>query len=142
MSLYARERQRELNTLSCLAMALKGWKTVVELHNDSFACGKIVDVDVKMDIEMSEVRYTDGNGNTLKLDNFHVSGRRIRYIHIPDQIDIMKAIEKKVLPTQTHKKVTKKAHIALKRTQQTLKRYRREQEAQSQAQAGGSKDGT
>ncbi|XP_037787532.1 U7 snRNA-associated Sm-like protein LSm10 [Penaeus monodon] len=138
MSLFARERQQELNTLACLAMGLKGWKTTVELHNDSFACGRIVDVDVKMNIEMSEVRYTDGNGKMLKLDNFHVSGRRIRYIHIPDQVDIMKMIENKVLPNQTHKKVTKKAQIALKRTQQTLKRYRREQEAQ----AGGSKEGT
>ncbi|XP_063590310.1 U7 snRNA-associated Sm-like protein LSm10 [Penaeus indicus] len=138
MSLFARERQQELNTLACLAMGLKGWKTTVELHNDSFACGRIVEVDVKMNIEMSEVRYTDGNGKMLKLDNFHVSGRRIRYIHIPDQVDIMKMIEKRVLPNQPQKKITKKAHIALKRTQQTLKRYRREQEAQ----AGGSKEGT
>ncbi|XP_047498053.1 U7 snRNA-associated Sm-like protein LSm10 [Penaeus chinensis] len=138
MSLFARERQQELNTLACLAMGLQGWKTTVELHNDSFACGRIVEVDVKMNIEMSEVRYTDGNGKMLKLDNFHVSGRRIRYIHIPDQVDIMKLIEKKVLPNQPQKKITKKAQIALKRTQQTLKRYRREQEAQ----AGGSKEGT
>lgn len=40
----------------------------------------------KMNVEMSDAIYTDGNGHSFRLDNFHVMGRKIRYVHIPDQV--------------------------------------------------------
>ncbi|XP_071530357.1 U7 snRNA-associated Sm-like protein LSm10 [Panulirus ornatus] len=134
MGLFARSRHREINTLTCLVMGLKGWKTTVELHNDAFVSGLITDVDAKMNIEMTDARYTDGNGKMVRLDNFHVMGRKIRYVHIPDLIDIMDLIQKRVTVSGPRHKMSKKGHIAQKRTEQTLKRYRREREELSRAQ--------
>ncbi|KAG7165740.1 U7 snRNA-associated Sm-like protein LSm10 [Homarus americanus] len=134
MGLLARSRHKELNTLTCLVMGLTGWKTTVELHNDTFVSGLITDVDVKMNMEMTDARYTDGNGKTVMMNNFHIMGRKIRYVHIPDKIDIMKLIQQKVTVSTPHKRMSTKGHIALKRTQQTLKRYQREQEGLSTAQ--------
>lgn len=50
----------------------------------------------------------------------------------------MELIQKRVTVSGPHHKKSKKGHIAQKRTEQTLKRYRREQEALSAAQ--GEKD--
>ncbi|XP_050695522.1 U7 snRNA-associated Sm-like protein LSm10 [Eriocheir sinensis] len=135
MGLFGRSRHRELNSLTCLAMALEGWRTTVELHNDAFVSGFVVEVDAKMNIDMQDAKYTDGNGKTMKLENFHVRGRKVRYIHIPDQLDIMETIQKKVTIKTSHQRTTKKGHIALKRTQQTLKRYRQQQDFPSTSSA-------
>ena len=43
-------------------------------------------VSRKMDIDMEDAKYTDGNGKTVRLENFHVRGRKVRYVHIPDQV--------------------------------------------------------
>ncbi|XP_064119436.1 U7 snRNA-associated Sm-like protein LSm10 isoform X2 [Macrobrachium nipponense] len=133
MGLHAREIQHQYNTLACLLMGLEGWKTTVELHNDAFVTGLIVEVDAKMNMEMQGARYTDGNGKSVLLDNFHVRGRKIRYVHIPDQVDVTKLISEKVTPRDSKRKMTKKGLIAQKRTEQTLRRYRRQQEAQVEA---------
>ena len=37
-------------------------------------------------MEMEGALYTDGNGKSVMLDIFHVRGRKIRYVHIPDQV--------------------------------------------------------
>lgn len=39
-----------------------------------------------MNIDMEDARYTDGNGKMVRLENFHVRGRKVRYVHIPDQV--------------------------------------------------------
>lgn len=135
MGLFGRSRHRELNSLTCLVVALEGWRTTVELHNDAFVSGLVVNVDAKMNIDMEDARYTDGNGKMVRLENFHVRGRKVRYVHIPDQINIMEAIQQKVTVKAPNRRMTEKGHIALKRTQQTLKRYRRQQEELQQQQA-------
>ncbi|MPC36511.1 hypothetical protein E2C01_029971 [Portunus trituberculatus] len=40
-----RFRHRELNSLTCLVVALEGWRTTVELHNDAFVSGLVINVD-------------------------------------------------------------------------------------------------
>ncbi|XP_068241405.1 U7 snRNA-associated Sm-like protein LSm10 [Palaemon carinicauda] len=138
MGLHAREVQHQFNTLACLLMGLEGYKTTVELHNDAFVSGLIVEVDTKMNTEMQDAYYTDGNGKTVHLENFHVRGRKIRYVHIPDQVDVMKIITEKVTPQEFRRRMTKKGLIAQKRTEQTLRRYRRQQEAEAGSKCSAS----
>ena len=40
-----RGRQKILNTLTCVLVGLKGKRTTIELYNDSYVTGFIVDVD-------------------------------------------------------------------------------------------------
>ncbi|KAK3876085.1 hypothetical protein Pcinc_019097 [Petrolisthes cinctipes] len=134
MGIHARSRHRELNTLTCLVMKLEGWKTTVELQNDAYVSGLVIEVDAKMNMQMKDAWYTDGNGRTIRLDLFHVRGRKIRYVHIPDKMDMMEAIRERVAPLVRHRKVGKKSHIALKRTEQTVRRFYRQQEGEHHQQ--------
>ena len=45
MGIHARDRQHKYNTLACLVMGLEGLRTTVELHNDAFVTGKVIEVD-------------------------------------------------------------------------------------------------
>lgn len=45
-------------------------------------------------------------------------------------MDMMEAIKERVAPVVRHKKVSKKSHIALKRTEQTVRRFHRQQEGE------------
>lgn len=57
------------------------------------------------------------------------------YLFSWSQINIMEAIQQKVKVKAPTRRMTEKGHIAMKRTQQTLKRYRRQQEELQQQQA-------
>ena len=39
-----------------------------------------------MNVDMSKARFTDGNGESTFLDQFFIAGRKIRYVHIPDDV--------------------------------------------------------
>ena len=43
-----------------------------------------------MNINMSKAIYVDGNGKQFNLDNFFICGRKIRYVHIPEQVFTIK----------------------------------------------------
>ena len=47
----------------------------------------------------------------------------------------MKVIEEKVRPVVAKRQITKKTHIVRKRTEQTLKRYRRQQASEAAARS-------
>lgn len=99
-----RESSREVfnsyNSLLCLAQAVTGSYTTIDLRNDSFISGKIEQVDGYMNIVISDSLFTDACGNEFYYDLFFVKERNIRYIHLPEEISIAEAIERKVNPVQ------------------------------------------
>jgi len=93
LTISTRERFKYENTLVCLLQALAGRKTTVELRNETAVEGKIVHVDGFMNTEMSGVVVTDRFGREQSFDRFHIHGKRIRFVHIPSDVNIGKAIE-------------------------------------------------
>jgi len=93
LTISTRERFKYENTLVCLLQALSGRKTTVELRNETAVEGKIVHVDGFMNTEMSRVVVTNRFGKRQSFDRFHIHGKRIRFVHIPSDVDISKAIE-------------------------------------------------
>jgi len=92
-TISTRERFKYENTLVCLLQALAGRKTTVELRNETAIEGKIVHVDGFMNTEMSRVTVTNRFGVEQQFTRFHIHGKRIRFVHIPSDVDIGKAIE-------------------------------------------------
>ena len=45
MSETGRSVQKAVNTLGCLVMSLEGQNATVELHNESYVTGMVLDVD-------------------------------------------------------------------------------------------------
>uniref|UniRef100_A0A8C3EN59 Uncharacterized protein n=1 Tax=Corvus moneduloides TaxID=1196302 RepID=A0A8C3EN59_CORMO len=62
--------------------------TTVELRDESAAAGRVTSVDAFMNVRLAEVTFTDRQGTVSHLDELFVTGRNIRYVHIPDEVDI------------------------------------------------------
>ncbi|XP_078699406.1 U7 snRNA-associated Sm-like protein LSm10 [Branchiostoma floridae x Branchiostoma belcheri] len=88
-----RERAISQNTLVCLLQAIQGHETTVELRDEASVYGLIVNVDAFMNTTMKYCTYTDRRGKTVQFDDFYVQGRNIRFVQIPDAVNMMEAIE-------------------------------------------------
>lgn len=100
-----RERALSERTLVCLLQAVQGQRTTVELRNESSAEGLIENVDGFMNISMSDVTFTKGNGEVMGFPTMFIHGRQIRYVQIPDFIDMRKAIDEQLSKIGNTRKV-------------------------------------
>ena len=92
-----RERALAEKSLICLLQACEGYKTVVELRNESFAEGVLSQVDGYMNINMNNVQFTkQGREKAMHLDKLFIQAKQIRFVHIPDGINMSEAIEGKL----------------------------------------------
>lgn len=88
-----RERTIAENSMVVLLQGLQGQVTTVDLRNESVARGRVVNVDAFMNIRLEEVLYRDRRGQLTKLQDLFITGRNVRYVHIPDHMDIMKTMQ-------------------------------------------------
>lgn len=79
-----------------LVKGLQGQITTVDLRDESVARGRIDNVDAFMNIRLANVTYTDRWGHQVELDDLFVTGRNVRYVHIPDGVDITATIEQQL----------------------------------------------
>lgn len=91
-----KERTIAENSLVILLQGLHGRVTTVDLRDESTATGRVTNVDAFMNVRLAEVTYTDRQGAVSHLDEFFVTGRNIRYVHIPDEVDIRTTIEQQL----------------------------------------------
>lgn len=88
-----RERTIAENSMVVLLQGLQGEVTTVDLKNESTARGRVVNVDAFMNVRLEDVLYRDRRGRLTQLQDLFVTGRNVRYVHIPDHVDIMKTIQ-------------------------------------------------
>ncbi|XP_061453376.1 U7 snRNA-associated Sm-like protein LSm10 isoform X1 [Rhineura floridana] len=91
-----KERTISENSLVLLLQGLHGHVTTVELRDESMAVGRITNVDAFMNVRLAEATFTDRCGRSSWLDDLFVTGRNVRYVHIPDDVDIRTTIEKQL----------------------------------------------
>ena len=90
------ERVRSESTLLCLIQACKGYTTTVDLRNESSVLGRIEHVDGHMNLRMMDVTFSKINGEKEKHPQMFIQGQNIRFVHIPDEIDMRQAIKKEL----------------------------------------------
>lgn len=88
-----RERTMAENSLVLLLQGLQGEVTTVDLRNECTARGRIANVDAFMNMRLEAVLYRDRRGQLANMQDLFVTGRNVRYVHIPDHVDITKTIE-------------------------------------------------
>lgn len=102
------------NTVTGVVRAMVNHYTIVDLRNESYVSGKIVSVDGNMNIDMINVVFFDPRGKKHVFENFFVSCRNIRYVHIPKKLSSIQLLEKQLTamsskhskkPEHTFKKV-------------------------------------
>ncbi|NXM06004.1 LSM10 protein, partial [Tyrannus savana] len=94
------ERTIAENSLVILLQGLRGHVTTVELRDESAAAGLVTGVDAFMNVRLAEVTLTDRRGAVTRLEQLFVSGRNVRYVHIPDGVDIRATIEEQLRAIQ------------------------------------------
>ncbi|XP_072227333.1 U7 snRNA-associated Sm-like protein LSm10 [Leuresthes tenuis] len=88
-----RERTIAENSMVVLLQGLQGEVTTVDLRNESSARGRLVNVDAFMNVRLEKVLYRNQRGQQTQLQDMFITGRNVRYVHIPDHVDIMKTIQ-------------------------------------------------
>lgn len=88
-----RERTIAENSLVILLQGLHGQVTTVDLRDESTARGRVINVDAFMNIRLEKVLYRDRRGHMSSMDDLFVTGRNVRYVHIPDHMNIRETIE-------------------------------------------------
>lgn len=88
----SREKYYIMNTMLCLLKFLEGKVTTVETRGEKTATGKIISVDGYMNITMENVTFWSLTMEK-KFDKFFVNGKIIRYVHIPDEVNIKYAMD-------------------------------------------------
>eukprot|EP00741_Cyanophora_paradoxa_P001128 tig00000459_g1088.t1 len=83
-------------SLSVLLYALIGERVIVDLRNDVSFCGVLDEVDGSMNMQLIDVARTAVDGTVDRFDLMFLSGRVVRYVHIPDSIDVGKAIDEQI----------------------------------------------
>ncbi|NXQ86862.1 LSM10 protein, partial [Nyctibius grandis] len=91
-----KERTIAENSLVILLQGLCGHVTTVDLRDESTATGRVTTVDAFMNVRLAEVTFTDRQGTVSRLDELFVTGRNVRYVHIPDEVDIRATIERQL----------------------------------------------
>ena len=77
----------------CLLKAIEGKKVRVEIRSGFKIEGVLVAAEPSMSLEMVDVTLTPIKGSPFKYSKFYVKGRHIRYVVIPDEVDILKAMD-------------------------------------------------
>lgn len=96
LSHSVKERTISENSLIVLLQGLQGQVTTVDLRDESVARGRIDNVDAFMNICLAKVTYTDRWGHQVELDDLFITGRNVRYVHIPDDVNITATIEQQL----------------------------------------------
>jgi len=97
------ERAKSAKTLICLLQSIVGQKTRIDLRNDNYLVGTIESVDSFMNIELSDAVMTTNHNQLISFDYFFIKGTRIRFVHIPQDIDIIGSIEKQLALIQSRR---------------------------------------
>lgn len=88
-----RERTMAENSLVLLLQGLQGQVTTVDLRNESTARGRVVNVDAFMNMRLEAVLFRDRRGQLAHMQDLFVTGRNVRYVHVPEHVDIMETIQ-------------------------------------------------
>lgn len=96
MAAAGKERAVIERSLVCLLTALRGHKTTVELRNEDSIEGTVDHVDGFMNISFSGVKFVSHTGEVFHYEKMVILGEKVRYVHIPDEINMRKAIEQEL----------------------------------------------
>eukprot|EP00116_Pleurobrachia_bachei_P001839 sb/3462101/ len=112
------------------------YSTTVELRNEIEITGEVTHVDGAMNINMKWVTYKIPYKPEQKFETMHIHGKQIRFVHIPDEINMQKAIADQ-LKTYIHpKKQERREPRYLGKKREERERIMAEHAAK-QAAAGG-----
>lgn len=86
--------QKEPNTLVILLQALVGKHVTVDLRNEVELRGRLDKVEKDMSLKMTEVTYRALQGTVTQYEQMYINGKQVRYVHIPDSVDVGQVLDR------------------------------------------------
>ncbi|XP_029716930.2 U7 snRNA-associated Sm-like protein LSm10 [Aedes albopictus] len=130
-----KERYNILNELAGLAQCLVNRNILIDLRNESSVAGRITNVDGFMNISMENVVLIDQLGKHFRMEEFMIYPRYIRYIHIPESLEIVPALEEHI-----KRQTTRKPRAPVKRTYKMKRAQLNQQHTLAEINAARSTD--
>lgn len=96
MLLTRREKSLYCNSLVSILKGCEGKKTQIDLRNESYLIGYIECVHADMTIQMKQAKLTNLKGNQMELNQITIRGNNIRFVHIPDSVDMIDAMRRQI----------------------------------------------
>ncbi|CAF0749200.1 unnamed protein product [Brachionus calyciflorus] len=102
----ARQKAFNFNTLIGILKACEGKRVQIDLRNEMHIYGKVESVFAEMNITLSNAYLispaynTDQKSTDLKPDFYSeitIRGKNVRFVHIPDEIDMITALQRQIL---------------------------------------------
>lgn len=106
-----RTELRDRRTLNLLLQAMVGLEVSIELKNDVEVQGMLDEVDAVMNCTMMKAVSTRPDGVWHQMGMVFVQGRMIRYVHIPDDVDIHQLLKVHTKRTQLANNMYKRQAI-------------------------------
>ncbi len=91
-----KEKALLCNSLLSLIKACEGRKTQIDLRNESNIYGCIDYVYDDMNVIMSDCVFTNLKGDKKFYKYLTIRGSNIRFVHIPDSIDIINSVQNRI----------------------------------------------
>ena len=88
-----RAKAKSSNSLICLLMGLRGRVTTIELRNENSVVGCIESCDEKMNITLTDAKFSTLSGATGEFEFFYIQGRNIRFVHIPQEVNVVNTMK-------------------------------------------------
>lgn len=85
-------RRNSRSTLTVFIQALEGSRIVVELRRDTIVRGMLVSADTELNLILRDASVKALDGSQRAMDELHVRGRTVRFIHLPGNLDPATAV--------------------------------------------------
>jgi small nuclear ribonucleoprotein (snRNP)-like protein len=91
------------NTIIGIIKACEGKCIQIDLRNEIHVVGKIEAVSSDMNVTMSNAWLTvpfssiRNNHNSIKYSQITIRGSNIRFVHVPDEVDMIEALQNQII---------------------------------------------
>ena len=93
-NLNRKYKKESCRTLLGFLRCLVGQKVQLDLHGGIMLVGVLVDIDVNHNIQLSQVTMSRPLANSVAFHRLYIRFTTVRYIRIPEEIDIMETIRR------------------------------------------------
>ena len=91
--LSGKDKSLLCNSLVGILRACENRTTEIDLRNESKIIGRIENVTPEMNVTMTNAILTNLRGEQKKFNEITIRGSNIRFFHVPDSIDMIRALQ-------------------------------------------------
>ena len=102
------DKSYSCNTLIGIVKACAGKRIQIDLRNEMHICGQVDSVFADMNVVLMDAylimpskKY--GQSNSKHYEQITVRGRNIRFVHVPDDVDMITALQNEIMAVRRKK---------------------------------------